>query len=123
MRWQELPEAVDGSEIEIRGFLYQTPSGSWILSSEAGLKTCCQGHPEKKGSQLTLVGNFSEAPTNKRILVVGKIDQLKGQRLLEGSWLPESPFPWGTAGLLALCLLLLALYREIRSRNGSKLKR
>lgn len=56
---------------KIRGFLYQTPSGEWILSQEPRLKTCCAGSQSKVKEQIYLVGDVQGVPIGTVVEVSG----------------------------------------------------
>lgn len=42
--------------VEMRGFLFKSPSNEWILSSEPQLKSCCIGRSDKILKQIFLEG-------------------------------------------------------------------
>ena len=49
-------------EVEIRGFLYQTPSNKVILAANPQLKSCCMGLPGKLAQQIVLRGDWESVP-------------------------------------------------------------
>ncbi len=53
------PELIklNGKEIKIRGFLYQTPDKNWILAPQPDLKNCCVGVKDKITQQIYLKSN------------------------------------------------------------------
>ena len=50
------------STVTLRGFLYKTPDGAWILSQEPQLKSCCAGSHSKVKEQFYLIGEFTDSP-------------------------------------------------------------
>lgn len=62
-----------GSPIQVDGFLYPNGLGSWVLSSESGLKTCCIGKGSKIATQIVLEGEFSGAATDRVVRVQGRL--------------------------------------------------
>lgn len=69
---------------KVRGFLYQTPSGEWILSTEPHLKTCCAGSQSKVKDQIYLVGILEEASAGSVVEVSGNY-KISPQYSLEGA--------------------------------------
>lgn len=63
-------EKLLGESVTIRGFLYQSTDGEWILADQPNLKTCCVG---KKVGQIFLDGDFSEIPTYKPVSITGTL--------------------------------------------------
>jgi hypothetical protein len=55
---------VNGKRIKIRGFLYLSPSGDWILAAEPDLKSCCIGSKSKANQQIFLDGHFDPQLVN-----------------------------------------------------------
>jgi hypothetical protein len=105
----------NGETITMKGFLYKTPEGVWILSKEADLKTCCVGSSQKLGSQITLVGDFSTFNLKLPIQVTGTLESTQ-----EGAYMlsdvqatQKHNLPVWTIGLCSVVLLLI----------GFKLKR
>lgn len=62
---------VHQSEVRLRGFLFKSPSGRWLLSAEPDLKSCCAGSPLKVSKQVFLDGNYEEEGINKLVEMRG----------------------------------------------------
>ncbi len=57
--------------VTIRGFLYQSEDGRWILASSPNLKTCCVGHAAKVVTQVSVHGNSLESSPDRVIALNG----------------------------------------------------
>lgn len=101
---------LDGQVIKIRGFIYETKEGQFILAAQPDLKSCCVGAPNKLQEQLLLEGPLSEIPKQQFITLEGvfKIEEKQGYLYrLEQIKLfhPQtSSFPWISLGLFSLIL-------------------
>lgn len=69
----------DGSEIEIRGFLYPQSEHQWILSSEPALKTCCVASRDLVQQQIFISGDFSHVSYGQAVV-------LRGTFLMKPRW-------------------------------------
>ncbi len=77
--FQDLPTtSLHNQEVMIRGFLYATEDGRWIVSSEPNLKTCCIGSSQKAQSQVILDSTFEEFPSNRAIALQGTLTSVNG---------------------------------------------
>lgn len=61
----------EGEELSLRGFLYRSEDGQWILSPEPNLRSCCIGTKLKKDTQIALEGQLDESSINKAVTVKG----------------------------------------------------
>jgi len=58
------PEIAQDKQIEISGFLYQSPEHGWVLASEPNLKSCCVGNDKQKNKQLLVEGKMKGLPSS-----------------------------------------------------------
>ncbi|MFT4553456.1 MAG: hypothetical protein ACI9S8_002096 [Chlamydiales bacterium] len=72
---------LDQKEVVVRGFLFQTSTGKWILSEKPNVKSCCAGSPTKAIQQIFLDGSYNKSDINKAVTLQGKfiIDIQKNQ--------------------------------------------
>jgi formylglycine-generating enzyme required for sulfatase activity len=68
---RKLGSTYDHREIRIRGFLYQSTKGEWILAEEPNLKTCCIGSPNKAHAQIHLNKGFEGVVSSLPVLIKG----------------------------------------------------
>lgn len=117
--FDKLAEAAYPQEVVVRGFLYHTPNGDWVLAAEPNLKSCCQGAGHKVDRQIfvggdigqpepgrvySLKGFFSKNPVYDTSGNVVQLYHLQNVRqMATGSYL--SPFV-----LLLICLALAILF-------------
>lgn len=66
-----LMQEYHGKEVVIRGFLYPSQDGNWVLSSEPNLKTCCVGSAVKAKSQILVETNVGELSKEKVVSLHG----------------------------------------------------
>ncbi len=71
-----LAEGPHQQTVTVRGFLYQTSSGNWVLASDPGLKSCCIGAQNRVERQIFIEGNVG-SPTP------GRVYTLEGQFLIK----------------------------------------
>ena len=87
--FENLSELSSSKEIRIRGFLYQSREGQWILAPEPNLKSCCIGSSHQAAKQIILSGNYNKKKINEVIAVEGSLTRedsryyLKGEKLIE----------------------------------------
>lgn len=66
---------INGSIIQIRGFLYQANGGQTVLASEPNLKTCCVGSEAKRTKQLLVEGvHLPNAPSDLAVNLIGTLE-------------------------------------------------
>lgn len=71
---QEIQERLGRWEnkiVSLRGFLYHSADGRWVLSSQPDLKTCCVGSSRNAFEQVTLNGDFHSPSPNIAVTVEG----------------------------------------------------
>jgi hypothetical protein len=114
--FENIHEISDSQEIEIRGFLYQSDKGLWILGAEPNLKSCCVGSAHKASSQIALSGTYQKGMINKILHVRGILQRNTTQegpryrmddvKAIE----PNKSIPWLTLAIVFLiglfCLLI-----------------
>jgi hypothetical protein len=110
MKWEQLNDTKEGESLSLKGFLYQTAEGSWILSANPHLKSCCIGCSEKQHSQIYLSDEYSSFNKNRPLYVQGYVHKNScGICYLEvTNVMQKVGFPLWTAGTLLLALLLCA---------------
>jgi hypothetical protein len=111
MAWEALQEAKVGEKLELKGFLFQSNDGAWILSKDPDLKSCCIGSAHKRDSQVTLLGEFSTYSTNKPLQVTGTLHAAtEGYILAETDVIQKGSFPiWTVGGACIVCLVLVGV--------------
>jgi|GEM_PF-2006720 hypothetical protein len=116
MQWEALKDTPEGAYIELKGFLFQSPDHSWILSSEPGLKSCCMGALHKKDSQVSLDKDFSDLSSYKPLQMGGNLYCVEGKYTLFNSQaVSNDSYPLWTSALLC-CLgviVIRALWRKL----------
>lgn len=63
--------------VRIRGFLFASSSGEWVLSAEPNLKSCCVGSKEKANRQIVIRGGIEGAGE------YGHVVQLEGRFIVD----------------------------------------
>jgi hypothetical protein len=58
--------------VTLRGFLYKTTNGSWVLSQEPNLKSCCVGAQSKVMKQIYLFGELPDVASSAVAEVTGR---------------------------------------------------
>ena len=111
----------DLQEITVRGFLYQTSEGQWILSTEPNLKTCCVGSKQKAHKQIALEKSFEGIKADHVIALKGKFNiQDEAHPFLLTNVLIEKipeynpPWFWLTAGVLLLFIIILFVLKKFK---------
>ncbi|MCE2982180.1 MAG: hypothetical protein LW832_01315 [Parachlamydia sp.] len=91
-------------QVEVRGFLYMTPTGQVILASRPDVKSCCLGAPSKLSEQLFLPGFESKKLPKNVVTLQGLLhfseqgSRLEKAQIINGN---KPPFIW----LALICLI------------------
>ncbi len=126
MNWKQIEHAPEGATVELKGFLFRTEGGAWILSSEPNLKSCCVGAGHKTSSQITLLGDFSDCSPHKPLETRGILHIQEGRYFLSDVQSTQNQsFPLWTTGVLLGCLATCLVLARIKyySKPSSSLKR
>lgn len=77
----ELKDKYDKRPVRIRGFLYRSQDGRWVLASEPNLKSCCVGSEAKAMQQIIVDGRF-EKQSLEPVIVEGVflVEAVSGNR-------------------------------------------
>jgi hypothetical protein len=119
-----------GPEVEIRGFLYETPAGEMILAANPHLKSCCVGSPGKISQQIFLRGKWESVPLKRAVTVKGQLiadpKYNEGRELVQ-LYVMEHPvimqsssFPVWSFVSIAAFLVLVVLFKQLRRREQKK---
>lgn len=63
-------EQIADQEVLIRGFLYKTDNGQWVLASEPNLRTCCVGSSNHVKKQIFLENSYVGAHPNAELVSI-----------------------------------------------------
>jgi hypothetical protein len=115
-------------EVYLRGFLFKSEKGQWILSSEPNLKTCCIGSSKKVLSQVLLEGHFQDSFVNEAVTLQGLLlidpqrdrdGNLVQMYILKNAEITEKnpkTIPWTSLGFIAIGLLVGGLVFKNRKK-------
>lgn len=73
-------------KVRIRGFIFKSDSGEWILAAEPNLKSCCVGSRERANQQIVILGEVGEIGMSGQVIDVEGtlvIDPIKDS---DGRW-------------------------------------
>ena len=96
-------EGLLGSEIEVKGFLYQTEEGRWILADRPGLKSCCL---EKDKKFIVLDGPLEGKKTSRPVALRGTFSLSSQEFHLSHPVLLDEPSDWSMAWIFAFPMAL-----------------
>jgi hypothetical protein len=102
------PGAYVGQTLAVRGFLYQTAEGGWVLATEPNLKTCCVG----RAQHIEIIGNVGPVSVGTIAVVQGRVETLAltHVQLLDASLVSEpTTCPLCVGALLLLGLAVVAV--------------
>ncbi|MBA2367625.1 MAG: hypothetical protein H0V82_01200 [Candidatus Protochlamydia sp.] len=115
-------EVNSNEEVEIRGFLYETPSGEVILAASPQLKSCCIGSPDKISRQIVLKGKWESVPLKRAVTVHGRLaaepkynegHELVQLYVLDRPLIMQSTsFPFWSVICIAAFFLIIALIKK-----------
>lgn len=105
-------------EVEVSGFLYKYQLGTYILSSEPNLKSCCVGVNAKASSQIFCQFEEEEIEATGLIKVFGRLEK-EGERLIlkNCSIKKNKTFPIKS---LSIAFLGIVLLFYVRKRSAKK---
>ncbi len=63
-----------GKDISIRGFVFESPGGDWVLADKPGLKSCCIGSEKEVFSQVYLECQKEPTFHNQQVVVTGNFN-------------------------------------------------
>lgn len=125
---KETVERCDRRYVEVKGFLYKTKGGDYVLASSPNLKTCCTGSKENVRKQIYPTGDLPFHPSRRSVKLRGTFKvkprkddagNLKKLYHLENSSLimkesPAVPTSLMTIGAIAISSVLLCFARKRR---------
>jgi hypothetical protein len=128
MVWEAIQKGEEGAELQLKGFIYPSPDGEWILSQEPNLRSCCVGAAHKASSQVVLQGNFSEYSSDIPLFVRGIFHCTEGKYTLsDAQAIQKHTFPTWTLCLgivcLLICIAVFIRYWASTRASSSSLKR
>lgn len=105
---------VNGTLIEIRGFLYRSADSKKVLAAEPNLKSCCIGSTSKRHRQLLLEGNIDDMPDQyKPVTLQGNLfinlDDPFPFRLMNVKIATEERLSYGILLLIGSTLLFISM--------------
>jgi hypothetical protein len=63
------PELID-KQVEMRGFLHESPEGELVLSTQPDVRSCCEG---EKHPRVVVKGDINKPSKAKAVTVQGKL--------------------------------------------------
>lgn len=104
-------ESLPGPEetVEVKGFLYKSAGGVWILSEEPNLRSCCVGKESKSDSQILLPEAYDSALENHLVTFQGFLSEHSGSgprwEMTEAQLVKKVPgMPWISLAIF-ICFL------------------
>lgn len=116
--FKELETVQEGIPIRIKGFLYLSKEGQWVLSTEPDLKSCCIGSASKRENQIVLLGDFNASTVNRAATVEGILQKNNGRFVLEKAVMEETtsmPYCFIMAGFLFLFFVVFKMRKIFRN--------
>lgn len=96
-------------EITIRGFLYESQDGSYVLAPQPNLRSCCVGSDAKAKEQIVVNGSFEGR--DKPVTIYGFLEQDHSHYILQEPMLVHDEgyeWPFLTFTVVAVCGILFA---------------
>lgn len=109
------PEIVDSMpqrHVQMRGFLYKTETGEFILASEPNLKSCCISTDAKRDRQVVVVGKeMLEMTPSLTVLLEGDIAMDNDRLHLTNANVVEEPVDFTVIIwiIVASCMIILVV--------------
>ncbi len=119
--------------ISVQGYLYETPSGDWVIADRPNMKSCCIGSEKELFQQIFVEMDQKPPGHNKLVRAEGtfQVDVLKNQ---DGGYvriyslqdatvaaLGRSRMPWLTLGsVLGVAAVALGVWLQKRGRGRAK---
>lgn len=116
---ERLP-AWDGKDVILRGYLFVSSEGTWVLSGDPHLRSCCVAKPQKLGSQIIIRERLNERKRVHQLVTLqgtfgiqDKQDD-KGEPLrlytLKNVRVVETTFPFKTTIIGILLMVLMGMF-------------
>src|ERR1700733_9655609 len=113
--FQELVDSktqYNGSEVIVRGFVYETSEGVVVLANEPNLKSCCIGSLANLQRQIVLSGFKPPEKNNRVIAMQGKLysEREFGYRMEDAAMYQEAALPMKTLRFLLIVAILAGVF-------------
>ncbi len=116
--WHALTPLDETSQVELKGFLYKTESGKWVLAKNPNLKHCCIGKIERDKEQVFLDQEFDYAPLSRVVTLKGILESSPNGYILKDAILTERKegIPFTSVTLFFTMALLLFVFFKKRKK-------
>lgn len=117
MTFDELETISEPTIGEIRGFIYKSKDGQWIIDERPNLKSCCIGAEENVKRQVFLDDEIAGLDHNIMVHFKGTLtispEYLDGQMIsyyhIRHAELIDNPFAWGSLAIVVGVVTFIAL--------------